>query len=161
MKSVLPEISHKLDVSMYNNAVNTCACVIWVNCLMTLLSLTCLGVLERRAPPCPADELDISQCLLKALESDSDSPPWPSLHINMDNKVRLISYSLFAYPACTMRFSTGCVAIVLGRERRSSCLRSLCTHLPLQPCSPTTSSATYSRPRWRQRSGSVPVLTSM
>ncbi|XP_035528244.1 LOW QUALITY PROTEIN: band 4.1-like protein 4B [Morone saxatilis] len=41
---------------------------------------------KRRAPPCPADELDISQSLLKALESDSDSPPWPSLHINMDNK---------------------------------------------------------------------------
>ncbi|XP_067366774.1 band 4.1-like protein 4B isoform X2 [Channa argus] len=39
-----------------------------------------------RAPPCPADELDISQCLLKALESDSDSPPWPSLHVNIDNK---------------------------------------------------------------------------
>ncbi|KAF3691909.1 Band 4.1-like protein 4B FERM-containing protein CG1 Protein EHM2 [Channa argus] len=41
---------------------------------------------EYRAPPCPADELDISQCLLKALESDSDSPPWPSLHVNIDNK---------------------------------------------------------------------------
>ncbi|XP_038567448.1 band 4.1-like protein 4B [Micropterus salmoides] len=41
---------------------------------------------KRRAPPCPADELDISQSLLKALESDSDSPPWPSLHVNMDNK---------------------------------------------------------------------------
>ncbi|XP_068998962.1 band 4.1-like protein 4B isoform X2 [Embiotoca jacksoni] len=41
---------------------------------------------KRRAPPCPADELDISQSLLKALESDSDSPPWPSLHINIDNK---------------------------------------------------------------------------
>ncbi|XP_049902792.1 band 4.1-like protein 4B isoform X1 [Epinephelus moara] len=39
---------------------------------------------KRRAPPCPADELDISQSLLKALESDSDSPPWPSLHVNMD-----------------------------------------------------------------------------
>ena len=43
--------------------------------------------LERRAPHCPADELDISQSLLKALESESDSPPWPSLHVNMD-KVR-------------------------------------------------------------------------
>ncbi|XP_035862649.1 band 4.1-like protein 4B isoform X2 [Sander lucioperca] len=41
---------------------------------------------KRRAPHCPADELDISQSLLKALESDSDSPPWPSLHVNMDNK---------------------------------------------------------------------------
>ncbi|XP_035490500.2 band 4.1-like protein 4B [Scophthalmus maximus] len=44
---------------------------------------------RRRAPPCPADELDISQSLLKALESDSDSPPWPSLpslHVNIDNK---------------------------------------------------------------------------
>lgn len=37
-----------------------------------------------RAPPSPAEKLDISQCLLKALESDSDSPPWPSLHVNMD-----------------------------------------------------------------------------
>ncbi|XP_076009790.1 band 4.1-like protein 4B [Genypterus blacodes] len=35
-------------------------------------------------PHCPADEMDLSQSLLKALESDSDSPPWPSLHINMD-----------------------------------------------------------------------------
>ena len=52
-----------------------------------------LCVLERRVPPCPADELDISQSLLKALESDSDSPPWPSLHVNMD-KVRHISYTL-------------------------------------------------------------------
>ncbi|XP_041843558.1 band 4.1-like protein 4B isoform X3 [Melanotaenia boesemani] len=41
---------------------------------------------KRRAPPCPADELDISQSLLKALESESDSPPWPSLHVNIDNK---------------------------------------------------------------------------
>ncbi|XP_059194408.1 band 4.1-like protein 4B isoform X2 [Centropristis striata] len=41
---------------------------------------------KRRAPHCPTDELDISQSLLKALESDSDSPPWPSLHVNMDNK---------------------------------------------------------------------------
>uniref|UniRef100_A0AAQ6A8Y7 FERM domain-containing protein n=1 Tax=Amphiprion ocellaris TaxID=80972 RepID=A0AAQ6A8Y7_AMPOC len=41
---------------------------------------------ERRAPPCPADEMEISQSLLKALESDSDSPPWPSLHVNIDNK---------------------------------------------------------------------------
>ncbi|XP_074539514.1 band 4.1-like protein 4B isoform X2 [Halichoeres trimaculatus] len=41
---------------------------------------------KRRAPPCPADGLDISQSLLKALESESDSAPWPSLHINMDNK---------------------------------------------------------------------------
>ncbi|CAK6960656.1 band 4.1-like protein 4B [Scomber scombrus] len=39
---------------------------------------------KRRVPPCPADELEISQSLLKALESDSDSPPWPSLHVNMD-----------------------------------------------------------------------------
>lgn len=46
---------------------------------------------ERRAPPCTADELDISQSLLKALESESDSSPWPSLHVNMDNKVRHFS----------------------------------------------------------------------
>ncbi|KAM4600832.1 band 4.1-like protein 4B [Polymixia lowei] len=39
-----------------------------------------------RAPPRPADGLDISQSLLKALESDSESAPWPSLRINMDNK---------------------------------------------------------------------------
>ncbi|XP_027868406.1 band 4.1-like protein 4B isoform X2 [Xiphophorus couchianus] len=41
---------------------------------------------KRRAPPCPADGMDISQSLLKALETDRDSPPWPSLHINIDNK---------------------------------------------------------------------------
>ncbi|XP_071385308.1 band 4.1-like protein 4B isoform X2 [Centroberyx affinis] len=41
---------------------------------------------KHRAPPCPADGLELSQSLLKALESDSDSSPWPSLHINMDNK---------------------------------------------------------------------------
>ncbi|XP_043972652.1 band 4.1-like protein 4B isoform X3 [Gambusia affinis] len=41
---------------------------------------------KRRAPPCPADCMDISQSLLKALETDRDSPPWPSLHINIDNK---------------------------------------------------------------------------
>ncbi|KAG8010078.1 Band 4.1-like protein 4B, partial [Nibea albiflora] len=39
---------------------------------------------KRRAPHCTADELEISQSLLKALESESDSPPWPSLHVNMD-----------------------------------------------------------------------------
>uniref|UniRef100_A0A669BUQ5 Erythrocyte membrane protein band 4.1 like 4B n=1 Tax=Oreochromis niloticus TaxID=8128 RepID=A0A669BUQ5_ORENI len=42
--------------------------------------------LHKSAPPFPADEFDISQSLLKALESESDSPPWPSLHINIDNK---------------------------------------------------------------------------
>ncbi|XP_061572781.1 band 4.1-like protein 4B isoform X3 [Cololabis saira] len=41
---------------------------------------------KRQAPPFPADDLDISHSLLKALESDSDSPPWPSLHINIDKK---------------------------------------------------------------------------
>ncbi|KAM4579786.1 band 4.1-like protein 4B isoform 2-T2 [Odontesthes bonariensis] len=41
---------------------------------------------KRRAPPCPEDELEISQSLLKALESNGDSPPWPSLHVNIDNK---------------------------------------------------------------------------
>lgn len=40
-----------------------------------------------RAPHCSADDLDISQSLLKALERDRDSLPWPSLHINID-KVR-------------------------------------------------------------------------
>lgn len=40
-----------------------------------------------RAPHCSADDLDISQSLLKALESERDVLPWPSLHINMD-KVR-------------------------------------------------------------------------
>ncbi|XP_019126073.1 band 4.1-like protein 4B [Larimichthys crocea] len=39
---------------------------------------------RRERPPCTADELEISQSLLKALESESDSPPWPSLHVNMD-----------------------------------------------------------------------------
>lgn len=118
-----------------------------------------LCVLERRAPPCPADELDISQCLLKALESDSDSPPWPSLHVNMDNKVRHISYSLLSPSAYTVRSYTSCVLFLFGRERRSNCLKSLCTLLPLQQCSLTTSSVTSSRPRWRQRSGWVPTLT--
>uniref|UniRef100_A0AAV2MCR4 FERM domain-containing protein n=1 Tax=Knipowitschia caucasica TaxID=637954 RepID=A0AAV2MCR4_KNICA len=41
---------------------------------------------QHRAGRCAADGLDISQTLLKALESDSDSPPWPSLHLNIDNK---------------------------------------------------------------------------
>ncbi|XP_017280581.1 band 4.1-like protein 4B isoform X2 [Kryptolebias marmoratus] len=41
---------------------------------------------KRRAPPCPSEELDISQSLLKALETESDSPPWPSLHVNIDKK---------------------------------------------------------------------------
>ncbi|XP_054903752.1 band 4.1-like protein 4B isoform X3 [Poeciliopsis prolifica] len=41
---------------------------------------------KRRAPPCPADGMEISQSLLKALDTDRDSPPWPSLHINIDNK---------------------------------------------------------------------------
>ncbi|KAK7886773.1 hypothetical protein WMY93_026394 [Mugilogobius chulae] len=41
---------------------------------------------KRRAGPNAADGLDISQTLLKALESDDDSAPWPSLHLNMDNK---------------------------------------------------------------------------
>lgn len=43
-----------------------------------------------QAPHCSADDLDISQSLLKALESDHDSLPWPSLHINMD-KVRSLA----------------------------------------------------------------------
>ncbi|KAK9513770.1 hypothetical protein VZT92_027276 [Zoarces viviparus] len=41
---------------------------------------------KRRAPHCPGDELDVSQSLHKALESDGESPPRPSLHVNMDNK---------------------------------------------------------------------------
>ncbi|XP_016893677.1 band 4.1-like protein 4B isoform X2 [Cynoglossus semilaevis] len=46
---------------------------------------------KRQVPPCPADadEFDIPHALLKALESDGDSPPWPSLpslHLNIDNK---------------------------------------------------------------------------
>lgn len=52
-------------------------------------------MLEHQVPPCPAaaDEFDIPHALLKALESDGDSPPWPSLpslHLNIDNKVRHI-----------------------------------------------------------------------
>ncbi|KAM6968398.1 band 4.1-like protein 4B [Aplochiton taeniatus] len=39
---------------------------------------------KHRASRCPVDELDLS--VLNALESDSDSCPWPSLHVNMDNK---------------------------------------------------------------------------
>ncbi|CAL8247195.1 unnamed protein product [Lota lota] len=41
---------------------------------------------RHRASPHPCDGLDISQSLRKALESDSDSSPWPSIHINIDNK---------------------------------------------------------------------------
>lgn len=54
-----------------------------------------------RAPHCSADDLDISQSLLKALESERDSLPWPSLHINMD-KVRS--------PAAVRRLCRGTVA---------------------------------------------------
>ncbi|KAJ8004933.1 hypothetical protein DPEC_G00141430 [Dallia pectoralis] len=39
---------------------------------------------KHRALPCPVDELEL--CLINALETNSDTPPWPSLHINMDNK---------------------------------------------------------------------------
>ncbi|XP_015226538.1 band 4.1-like protein 4B isoform X4 [Cyprinodon tularosa] len=41
---------------------------------------------KRRAPPSPSDGMDVSHSLLKALETDSDSTPWPTLHINIDNK---------------------------------------------------------------------------
>lgn len=44
---------------------------------------------------------------------------------------------------------------VVDRERRSSCLKSLCTLLLLQQCSLTTSNVTSSRPRWRRLSGWV------
>ncbi|KAL0985362.1 hypothetical protein UPYG_G00155950 [Umbra pygmaea] len=40
---------------------------------------------KQRAPPCPVDGLELR--LFNALEADSDSSPWPSLHINIDNKV--------------------------------------------------------------------------
>ncbi len=93
-----------------------------------------LYALERRAVPCPADELDISQSLLKALESESDSPPWPSLHINMDNKVRchpktLLSHSAHIKILPKYRFLPPCSP---ARERRSSCPKSLSILLPLQ-----------------------------
>ncbi|KAM9404704.1 band 4.1-like protein 4B [Salvelinus alpinus] len=39
---------------------------------------------KHRAPPCPVDELEL--CLLNPLETDSNTSPWPSLHVNMDNK---------------------------------------------------------------------------
>lgn len=45
------------------------------------------------------------------------------------------------------------------REKRSSCLKSLCTLLRLQQCSLTTLNATSSRLRWRQLSGWVPKFT--
>ncbi|CAL8290821.1 unnamed protein product [Merluccius merluccius] len=44
------------------------------------------GKTRHRASPRPVDGLDVSQSLRKARESDSDSSPWPSLHINIDNK---------------------------------------------------------------------------
>lgn len=116
---------------------------------------------ERRAPPCPADDLDISHSLLKALESDSDSPPWPSLHINIDNKVRL--FSTFCC-LVLLKFSprrSHLSAIGPARERRSSCRKSLCTPLLLRRCSPITLNVTSSRHKWRQLSGSVANLTSL
>ncbi|XP_061811159.1 band 4.1-like protein 4B isoform X2 [Nerophis lumbriciformis] len=36
--------------------------------------------------PCPGEDLDVSPCHRKAVESDSECPPWPSLRINMDDK---------------------------------------------------------------------------
>lgn len=46
-----------------------------------------------------------------------------------------------------------------AREKRSSCLKSLCTLLRLQRCSLTTLNVTSSRPRWRRLSGWVPKFT--
>lgn len=124
-------------------------------CLFTHLALC---VSERRVPPCPADELEISQSLLKALESDSDSPPWPSLHVNMD-KVRHISCTplllLTQWDVSKSHISL-CFA---GRETRSSCQKSLSTLLPPQRCSQTTLNVTSSRPRWRRLSGWAPTMT--
>lgn len=59
------------------------------SCLSSLVVVPSLSFCPPgcRAPHCSADDLDISQSLLKALESERDSLPWPSLHINMD-KVR-------------------------------------------------------------------------
>lgn len=84
-----------------------------------------LCALGRRAPPCPADELDISQSLLKALESDSDSPPWPSLpslHVNIDNKVRHISDTLSSQSAYIKRCGPGLSTCSLwqGEEKQLS-----------------------------------------
>lgn len=108
---------------------------------------------ERRAAPCPVDPLDISQSLLKALESESDSPPWPSLHVNMDNKVRTLCCHLVLL---TIRWCT-CVHFPSApvREKRSNCLKSLCILRHLQSCFLITLNVTSSRPRWRRLSGWV------
>ncbi|XP_053743459.1 band 4.1-like protein 4B isoform X1 [Synchiropus splendidus] len=54
---------------------------------------------KRRAPPCPTGALDLSQSLLQTLDSDSDSPPWPSLHINMGDDKLLSEKSLHPPPS--------------------------------------------------------------
>ncbi|XP_030225807.1 band 4.1-like protein 4B [Gadus morhua] len=41
---------------------------------------------RNRASPRLCDGVDVPQSLRKALETDSDSSPWPSIHINIDNK---------------------------------------------------------------------------
>lgn len=119
-----------------------------------------LCALERRAPHCPADESDVSPSLLKALEADSESPPWPSLHVNMDNKVRHCPYKpphpISAHKKLSI-FFTPCSP---ARERRSSCPKSLFTLLTPRRCSLTVLSVTSSKPRWRRPSGWVPMPTS-
>nr|XP_057939376.1 band 4.1-like protein 4B isoform X1 [Doryrhamphus excisus]XP_057939377.1 band 4.1-like protein 4B isoform X1 [Doryrhamphus excisus] len=39
-----------------------------------------------RASPCPGKDLEMSPSLRKAVESDSECPPWPSLLLNMDTR---------------------------------------------------------------------------
>ncbi|XP_028326160.1 band 4.1-like protein 4B isoform X3 [Gouania willdenowi] len=41
---------------------------------------------KRCAPPGPAEDVDISRSLHKALGTDNNSLPWPSLHVNIDKK---------------------------------------------------------------------------
>lgn len=129
-----------------------------------IFKTTSLSVLEHQVPPCPAaaDEFDIPHALLKALESDGDSPPWPSLpslHLNIDNKVRHIPDPLPSHFSHIMR---RCPAVVFTflllpsvRPRRSSSPKSLCTRLSLLHFSLITLNATSWKPRWRQPSGWV------
>lgn len=88
---------------------------------VTLMLLSCLSLIVIvpslfcapgcQAPHCSADDLDISQSLLKALEGERDSLPWPSLHINMD-KVR----PLAAVRPCALAFTLLLLLLLSGRR---------------------------------------------
>lgn len=93
---------------------------------MLLLYLGSIGIVPSlsfcapgcRAPHCSADDLDISQSLLKALESDCDSLPWPSLHINMD-KVRSLA-SVRTLLVIVARWSSPSSCSPQGEEKQLS-----------------------------------------